>query len=149
MIVLVLALAATLLITRPWQDDEGPAPAATSGNTQAPFVFTQGRARPCDVRRADGELRAGYSATRTTLMDLKSSGWEVLEAQCLLKHHGFDPGVPDGSYGERSKEAAKRFQKDRSLVVDGVVGPDTWGSCAGERGTPPPGGVRPAGRRAA
>ncbi|GAA2930287.1 hypothetical protein GCM10020221_27590 [Streptomyces thioluteus] len=78
------------------------------------------------MRREGGELRAGYSATRTVLMDLKSSGWEVLEAQCLLKHHGYDPGLTDGSYGPRSKAAGERFQKDRHLVVDGIVGPDTW-----------------------
>lgn len=125
-VVLSAALVVTLLTTRPWQDDDRKRPAGT-GNTPAPFVFVQGRSRPCDVQREGGELRAGYSATHTSLMDLKTSGWEVLEAQCLLKHHGFDPGVTDGSYGERSKEAAKNFQKSRGLVVDGVVGPDTWG----------------------
>ncbi|MFF4156302.1 helix-turn-helix domain-containing protein [Streptomyces sp. NPDC001678] len=127
-VALTVALAAVLLVTRPWQDDRTAAghDHAASGNTQAPFVFVQGRSRPCDVQRHDGDLRAGYSATRTTLMDLKSTGWEVLEAQCLLRHHGFDPGISDGSYGERSKNAAKAFQKARGLVVDGIVGPDTW-----------------------
>ncbi|MEU4208517.1 helix-turn-helix domain-containing protein [Streptomyces sp. NPDC026206] len=126
-VALSAALVVTLLTTRPWQDDDHGSHDAGVGNAQSPFVFMQGRARPCDIQRREGELRAGYSATHTTLMDLKSSGWEVLEAQCLLKYHGFDPGTPDGSYGERSKKAAKDFQKDRGLVVDGVVGPDTWG----------------------
>ncbi|MFI9204773.1 helix-turn-helix domain-containing protein [Streptomyces sp. NPDC053048] len=127
-VALSAALVAVLLVTKPWQDDgAGDKAKAPAGNAQTPFVFVQGRARACDVERRDGQLGAGYSATRTTLMDLKSSGWEVLEAQCLLKHHGFDPGIPDGSYGERSKKAAQAFQKDRGLVVDGIVGPDTWG----------------------
>lgn len=125
-VVLAAALAATLLTTHPWRHDDDRRPAGT-GNTEAAFVFVQGRGRPCDIRRQEGELRAGYSATHSTLMDLKTSGWEVVEAQCLLKHHGFDPGITDGSYGERSKKAAKDFQKDRGLVVDGIVGPDTWG----------------------
>ncbi|GHF47878.1 hypothetical protein GCM10010218_31640 [Streptomyces mashuensis] len=128
--VLVVALAVGLLIARPWRDDGPKADGAEAGAgasaSPSLFVFVQGRSRPCDVRRENGELRAGYSPTRTALMDLKSSGWEVLEAQCLLKHHGFDPGLTDGAYGERSKEAARRFQKDRGLVVDGIVGPDTW-----------------------
>ncbi|AZQ73104.1 MULTISPECIES: helix-turn-helix domain-containing protein [Streptomyces] len=129
-VALAVALAAVLLATRPWQDDRttadpGHAHAAV-GDTPAPFVFVQGRSRPCDVQRHDGDLKAGYSATRTTLMDLKSTGWEVLEAQCLLRYHGFDPGIADGSYGEKSKDAAKAFQKARGLVVDGIVGPDTW-----------------------
>ncbi|MEV4434692.1 helix-turn-helix domain-containing protein [Streptomyces sp. NPDC049585] len=124
-VVLAAALVATLLATRPWQDEAKPAPAA--GDTPAPFVFVEGRERACAVKRVGGELRAGYSTTHDKLMDLKSSGWEVLEAQCLLKYHGFDPGIADGSYGERSKRAAKDFQKSRRLVVDGVIGPDTWG----------------------
>ncbi|MDT0450662.1 helix-turn-helix domain-containing protein [Streptomyces hesseae] len=127
-VALTAALVAVLLVTRPWQDDGTAAghEHAVAGNSTAPFVFVQGRSRPCDVKRHDGDLRAGYSATRTTLMDLKSTGWEVLEAQCLLRYHGFDPGISDGSYGERSKNAAKAFQKARGLVVDGIVGPDTW-----------------------
>ncbi|GHG65738.1 helix-turn-helix domain-containing protein [Streptomyces griseocarneus] len=126
-VALAAALVAVLVTTKPWQDDDAKPADSATGNTQTPFIFMQGRARPCHVQRKNGELRVGYSATRTTLMDLKSSGWEVLEAQCLLKHHGFDPGIPDGSYGERSKKAAQDFQKDRGLVVDGVIGPDTWG----------------------
>ncbi|MBH1935960.1 helix-turn-helix domain-containing protein [Streptomyces sp. AV19] len=123
--VLVVALAAGLLIARPWQGDDGGG-GAPGGTAPSPFVFVQGRSRPCEVRREDGELRAGYSPTRSVLMDLKSSGWEVLEAQCLLRHHGHDPGLIDGSYGPKSKAAAQDFQKDRNLVVDGIVGPDTW-----------------------
>ncbi|GAA2707736.1 MULTISPECIES: helix-turn-helix domain-containing protein [Streptomyces] len=123
-VVLAVALVSVLLLTRPWEEDDGPP--SSGGDTPAPFVFVQGRSRPCDVEKKGGELRAGYSSTHTTLMDLKSSGWEVLEAQCLLRYHGYDPGITDGSYGERSKAAAQRFQKDRGLVVDGIVGPDTW-----------------------
>ncbi|MEU7131891.1 helix-turn-helix domain-containing protein [Streptomyces sp. NPDC046261] len=126
-IALSVALVATLLVTHPWREDEVTSSGDGLGNAQEPFVFVKGRSRPCEVKRKAGGLTAGYSSTRTTLMDLKTSGWEVVEAQCLLKFHHFDPGVTDGSYGPRSKEAAKGFQKERGLVVDGVVGPDTWG----------------------
>ncbi|MEV5238910.1 helix-turn-helix domain-containing protein [Streptomyces cinnamoneus] len=127
-IALSVALVATLLLTHPWRDAEAPSPRdGGGGNSLEPFVFVQGRSRPCDVKRRAGGLTAGYSSTRSTLMDLKTSGWEVVEAQCLLKFHHFDPGITDGSYGPRSKEAAKGFQKERGLVVDGIVGPDTWG----------------------
>ncbi|GAA1878457.1 helix-turn-helix domain-containing protein [Streptantibioticus ferralitis] len=123
--VLSAVLATVLLVTRPWQG-EGVRPEAVQGSSQTPFVYVPGRAHPCDVKRQEGELRAGYSTTRTMLMDVNSTGWEILEAQCLLKYHGYDPGIPDGAYGERSKGAAKRFQGDHGLVVDGIVGPDTW-----------------------
>ncbi|MBZ4320851.1 helix-turn-helix domain-containing protein [Streptomyces huiliensis] len=127
--VLVVTLAVGLAAAF-WADDEAKDEAKGAGpsvsGSPSPFVFVQGRSRPCHVERGDGGLRAGYSPTRSVLMDLKSSGWEVLEAQCLLKHHGFDPGLIDGSFGERSKAAAQAFQKARGLVVDGIVGPDTW-----------------------
>ncbi|MCC2280348.1 helix-turn-helix domain-containing protein [Streptomyces sp. ET3-23] len=121
-----VVLAVALLLTRPWQDDH-----AQPGNLRATagpslFVYMPHRAHPCNVKRQDGELRAGYSATRTALMETNSTGWEIVEAQCLLKYHGYDPGAADGAYGERSKSAAEHFQKDHDLVVDGIVGPDTW-----------------------
>ncbi|MGW7002109.1 helix-turn-helix domain-containing protein [Streptomyces sp. NPDC054933] len=124
-VALSAALATVLLVTRPWQGEDAK-PAAVQSSSQTPFLFVQGRAHPCVVRRQEGELRAGYSTTHTMLMDLNSTGWEILEAQCLLKHHGYDPGIPDGDYGQRSKAAAERFQSDHGLVVDGIVGPDTW-----------------------
>lgn len=127
-IALSVALVATLLLTHPWREDGATPPRdAGGGNSQEPFVFVKGRSRPCDVKRRAGGLTAGYSSTRGSLMELKTSGWEVVEAQCLLKFHHFDPGITDGSYGPRSMEAAKGFQKERGLVVDGIVGPDTWG----------------------
>ncbi|MFI9721470.1 helix-turn-helix domain-containing protein [Streptomyces sp. NPDC052396] len=124
--VLVIALAVLLLVVRPWQSETTGAAGRAPGDAGSPFVFVPGRAYPCRVTHQDGELRAGYSGTRTVLMELKSTGWEVLEAQCLLRHHGYDPGVADGDYGPRSQDAARRFQHDRGLVVDGIVGPDTW-----------------------
>ncbi|MEU6809927.1 peptidoglycan-binding domain-containing protein [Streptomyces sp. NPDC046831] len=61
---------------------------------------------------------------------MSSSG---IEAQCLLKKVGFDPGTIDGVFGSRSKAAAKAFQSyvnDRTgypaMTVDGVVGSQTW-----------------------
>ncbi len=49
-----------------------------------------------------------------------------MEAQCLLQHHGFDPGGVDGDYGEMTARAVKRLQKKAGVVPDGIVGPDTW-----------------------
>jgi peptidoglycan hydrolase-like protein with peptidoglycan-binding domain len=60
------------------------------------------------------------------LLDINSTGFDVVETQCLLREHGIDPGAADGLYSEGTKEAVKRFQKERRLVVDGIVGPDTW-----------------------
>ncbi|MEU3980427.1 peptidoglycan-binding domain-containing protein [Streptomyces sp. NPDC026672] len=57
---------------------------------------------------------------------LSQPGWDVVEAQCLLRHRGFDPGGIDGVYGRNTTRAAKRFQEKAGLPPDGIVGPHTW-----------------------
>lgn len=42
-----------------------------------------------------------------------------------MKQRGWKLGV-DGVYGPASKEACLKFQKEKGLKIDGVVGPDTW-----------------------
>ncbi|GHE86206.1 hypothetical protein GCM10018785_62490 [Streptomyces longispororuber] len=90
------------------------------------YAYDKGRTYECDKDRANGVRQAGYSRTISVILDRGSTGWEVVEAQCLLKLHGFGSGAVDGAYGDATKEAARRFQRARDLVADGVVGPDTW-----------------------
>jgi peptidoglycan hydrolase-like protein with peptidoglycan-binding domain len=52
----------------------------------------------------------------------------VSELQRLLAAKGFDPGPVDGIFGPRTAAAVKAYQRSRRLVVDGVVGPKTWGA---------------------
>src|SRR5688572_3826006 len=53
---------------------------------------------------------------------------EVKELQRRLKGAGFDPGPVDGYLGPKTEKAVKAFQRARGLVVDGEVGPQTWGA---------------------
>ncbi|CAM5425781.1 helix-turn-helix domain-containing protein [Streptomyces fumanus] len=143
--VVVLAALATLALTTPWDSgrgtDDGP-PAAVGAASAAgpaasrepdavppdPFVFRTGQDHPCRVRRADdGLLYAGYSRTRTALLGKGSALWAVVEAQCLLRHHGFPAGIADGLFGNQTERAVKRLQDQARIVVDGVIGEDTWG----------------------
>lgn len=118
-----LAVAAAfvggLLVGRAWPEEDGAG--------RGVYAYEKGRAYACEDSREDGVRYAGFSLTRDAILDRGSSGWEVVEAQCLLRRHGFGAGAPDGAYGDGTKAAVKRFQRARGLVDDRLVGPDTWG----------------------
>ncbi len=52
-------------------------------------------------------------------------GADVRYAQERLLSHGYTPGTADGIFGEKTLAAVKAFQRDRTLAVDGLVGPLT------------------------
>ncbi|MGW1107686.1 helix-turn-helix domain-containing protein [Streptomyces sp. NPDC002540] len=118
-----VAFGAGVLTARGWDDE---APAEKTGPVAVGAGYLRGQTYKCAVRRQDGELQAGHSDTREMLLDINSTGFDVVEAQCLLREQGFSPGVFDGLYDERTKGAAKKFQQAHHLVVDGIIGPDTW-----------------------
>ncbi|MEU8705981.1 helix-turn-helix domain-containing protein [Streptomyces sp. NPDC048565] len=119
----VVSFGAGLLAARAWDDDT---PAATTGGSAAGTGYLRGQTYTCEVHRKDGRLRAGHSDTREMLLDINSTGFDVVETQCLLRAKGFSPGVFDGLYDERTKKAVTEFQRSRHLVTDGIIGPDTW-----------------------
>jgi peptidoglycan hydrolase-like protein with peptidoglycan-binding domain len=69
-----------------------------------------------------------------------STGPETLDLQSLL--HFRSPIEPaalggfDGIFGPKTEQGVRDVQTKRSLLVDGVVGSQTWGSLAPN----PPGG---------
>ncbi|MET9432270.1 helix-turn-helix domain-containing protein [Streptomyces sp. NPDC003036] len=121
-LVAAAAFVAGLLTADAWPD----ARPAMEGASASASGYRRGQTYDCEIRREKGELRAGHSTTREMLLDINSTGFDVVETQCLLREHGVDPQATDGLYDERTKEAVKRFQKERGLVADGIVGPDTW-----------------------
>ncbi|TVL90118.1 peptidoglycan-binding protein [Streptomyces sp. SAJ15] len=133
-LVMVLAAAAVaLLAVAPWRDDgaRGAGEPTRGPHGSASFAPTPGRTYSCEVRREGGLLYAGHSTTRDAILQMSTAGWDVAEAQCLLRRHGFDPGGVDGVFGDRTERAVKRFQKRSELVVDGKVGPHTWKALRG------------------
>ncbi|MGW7415542.1 peptidoglycan-binding protein [Streptomyces sp. NPDC054863] len=93
------------------------------------YTYEEGRTYPCGTGRKDGLRYAGHSVSRDALLMPDARGGAVVEAQCLLRRHGFDPGAVDGLYGTRTKDAVEAFQRQQTrqrLVVDGLVGEDTW-----------------------
>lgn len=55
-----------------------------------------------------------------------SSGTDVIILQSILNSLGYDCGGADGKFGSKTLKAVKKFQKDKGLTVDGIVGKNTW-----------------------
>ncbi|MEV6051244.1 helix-turn-helix domain-containing protein [Streptomyces sp. NPDC052107] len=140
--VVLLSVLIALLVAAPWdgaRERTGGRPVSADSTERAPgssgagvakkaFAFRAGNDYPCRVHRGeDGLLYAGYSTTRVDLIGMGSSQWAVVEVQCLLRHHGFSPGIADGAFGSRTGRAVERLQAGAHIRVDGVVGEDTWG----------------------
>src|SRR5438874_871199 len=57
-----------------------------------------------------------------------NAGPDVTRLQNLL-NEALEPSpelVPDGRFGDQTRLAVVRFQKENELTADGVVGPNTW-----------------------
>jgi len=54
-----------------------------------------------------------------------SKGSKVKQLQEVLEALGIDVGTPDGIFGDGTAAAVKKFQSQKGLEVDGVVGPGT------------------------
>jgi peptidoglycan hydrolase-like protein with peptidoglycan-binding domain len=60
-----------------------------------------------------------------------SSGTDVKQIQAALAFGGYLQTAPDGLYGPLTKQAVQRFQSDKGLAIDGIVGPNTWAALMG------------------
>jgi peptidoglycan hydrolase-like protein with peptidoglycan-binding domain len=61
---------------------------------------------------------------------LNDAGVLVTLLQRLLYTMGITPWEIDGKFGSTTLAAVKEFQQTRRLLVDGIVGPKTWGALA-------------------
>ncbi len=55
-----------------------------------------------------------------------SRGSDVMEIQSLLEKMGYNPGPIDGIFGLQTKEAIRQFQRNYGLIVDGIIGANTY-----------------------
>jgi transcriptional regulator with XRE-family HTH domain len=132
-----LVMLAGLVLLAPWEssaaaDTESAAEQKPYTGAVHPslgvYAYKAGTTYECEVERdeEDGLLYAGYSRTHSDMLLMDASRWSVVEAQCLLEHHGFSPGVIDGAYGNNTQRAVKQLQDKGRIAVDGIAGPDTW-----------------------
>ncbi|MGW2209330.1 peptidoglycan-binding domain-containing protein [Streptomyces sp. NPDC001781] len=117
---ITIALTAATLITG------AVAPAVFAGPAAA-------QAYTCRYSESGVYTYAGHYSGMTVVPSSTGVSSSGIEAQCLLKKAGFDPGTIDGVFGTKSKAAAREFQahlNDRVgyhvLDVDGIVGSETW-----------------------
>lgn len=64
----------------------------------------------------------------TNYYGLGSQGQGISEIQDSLAKLGYDVGTIDGIFGQKTQNAVMKFQTDKGLTVDGIVGPETYGA---------------------
>jgi N-acetylmuramoyl-L-alanine amidase len=65
------------------------------------------------------------TAQAAVVLEVGSSGSNVVKVQKRLIQYGYMDGVADGKYGASTQSAVKLFQRRNGLPVDGKIGPST------------------------
>lgn len=61
---------------------------------------------------------------RTLYWGLRGEDVRILQSK--LESLGYDVGPIDGIFGPKTEQAVRRFQMNNNLLVDGIVGPQTF-----------------------
>lgn len=67
-----------------------------------------------------------YASRYLRIMTPYMEGIDVQSIQQRLRELGYYEGETNGVYDPKTSEAVISYQKAAGLLVDGVVGPDTW-----------------------
>ena len=70
-------------------------------------------------------LALAIPAQAAVVLEIGSRGSDVIKVQKRLIQYDYLDGQADGRYGEATRNAVRRFQRNNGLAVDGRVGPDT------------------------
>ncbi|NKI40406.1 peptidoglycan-binding protein [Streptomyces physcomitrii] len=82
---------------------------------------------------ADGVIGAETWPGLISTVREGDSGDAVAAAQTALNKFGYGLAV-DGQFGAGTASAVTRFQSDKGLSADGIVGPETWQNLLGQSG---------------
>lgn len=100
----------------------------TEEATRNLFVFLANL--PAAQPGPDNAFLAALEDARRQVLRQGSTGGAVKIAQIALNGAGYQLDA-DGIFGPRTDAAVRRFQGDRRLAVDGIIGPQTWGALLG------------------
>jgi hypothetical protein len=92
-----------------------PTPTTSAAPTESGPTFTLPEGMKLQRGEGDGES----DLTVSTDPEL------IAELQRALTRAGYDPGSPDGTFGQNTEEAVVAFQRANGLSPDGIVGPKT------------------------
>lgn len=74
----------------------------------------------------DAVVAIDVAATRRPILKRDAKGELVVYLRQVLSDLGYDVDGPGPTFGPKTEEAVKQFQKSRGIDVDGKVGRDTW-----------------------
>lgn len=74
-------------------------------------------------------LPDGWCYVPLPILEIGDKSEAVRAAQYLLKGRGFPIGWmgADADFGDKTQSAVGKFQFDRAIERDGIIGPETWG----------------------
>ncbi len=75
-----------------------------------------------------GKVHLDQASIPNPTLDQGDQGQDVKNAQGLLFAHGNNPGPLDGIFGPVTLAAVRAFQQKAGIVIDGQIGPQTWGA---------------------
>ena len=85
-----------------------------------PHLHINGKC-PYSVTATDTEKSTSTNTGKSTAL-VKT---KIIQIQEKLNKLGYDCGKADGVIGKKTKTAIKAFQKDKGLIVDGIIGSET------------------------
>jgi peptidoglycan hydrolase-like protein with peptidoglycan-binding domain len=103
-----------------------------SGLAVLPATSASAATYTCHYSTSGDYAHAGYYSGTTVQPSTTVVTTSGIEAQCLLRRSGYNPGTIDGVFGSNSQAAAKAFQKDMNDVFsagldeDGKIGKESW-----------------------